>query len=115
MTWSPSTWPGDRSAQIEWHGSKVGDHVDLDQRVSRNATGGRDGCPHGRLLAKPAQKYLVHSCIVLQIIQINIALQDLVHRGTGGFELLLNLIEHTFGVNLDVAFSVIPYACDEQQ
>src|SRR5207244_10499476 len=56
-----------------------------------------------------------HPGIVLQVVQVHVALQDLVHRRSDALELLLDLIEDAFRMHLDVAFGVKPDAGDEYQ
>src|SRR5439155_5714122 len=68
------------------------DHVDLDQRVAGNAAGRRNRRPHRRLGAKAPLEHLVHAGVVLQVVQVDVTLQDLFHRRSRAFELLLDLI-----------------------
>ena len=53
---------------------------------------------------KRPSKHLVHPGVVLQVVQIDVALQDLLHRRSGRLELLLDAVQHNLGVQLDVAF-----------
>src|SRR5437899_272930 len=54
----------------------AGNHVDLNQRVAGNASRGRDGRAHGRLRAEASEKHLVHARVVLEIVQVHVALQN---------------------------------------
>ena len=96
-------------------GSDVGDHVDFDQGVSRYPSGGCDGGPDRRVFAETPAENLVHRLVVLEVIQINIALQDLFHGRARVLQLFLNLIEHVLGVSLDVALEMRALARDEEQ
>src|SRR5712692_3742594 len=95
--------------------SDAGDAIDLHQRVSGDPARGGDGRPHARLGPELAQEDLVHAGVVLQVVQVDVDLQDLLHRRARGFELLLDLVEHVRGVALDVALEVRADAGDEQQ
>src|SRR6267143_5347232 len=95
--------------------SESGDHIDLDQGVAGNATGGCDRSSHWRLVPKSTLKSFIHCSIVFQIVQIDVALEDLVHGGTGALELLLDLIQNVLGVRLDVALEMRAHARQEQQ
>lgn len=57
----------------------AGDHVDFDQRIPWDAARGRDGRAHRRLIAKAALENFVHFLVVFQVVQIHIALENLVH------------------------------------
>ena len=92
-----------------------GDHVHLDQRVARNPARRGDGGAHRRVLAEAALKDLVHSLVVLQVVQENAALQHLVHGRSGVLQRLLNLVQHVGGVRLDVAWKVRASAGNEEQ
>src|SRR5262245_35412912 len=91
------------------------DHVDLDERVSRNPAGSGDGRPHWRFRTEAALEHLVHAGIVLQVVEIDVALQDLLHRRPDALELLLDLIEDRLGVYLDIAFGVVADAGNEYE
>ncbi len=62
------------------HGSNRRNTVDLHQRISRNAACGRDRGPHRRFGAEPAHVGFVHRSVVLQVVQVHVHLQHLVHR-----------------------------------
>src|SRR5207244_1108911 len=83
-------------------GSDVGDAVDLDERVAGDAAGGRDGRPDARLRAEAALVHLVHPVIVLQVVEVDVDLEHLLHRGANALELLLHLVEDDLRVRLDV-------------
>src|SRR5689334_3026783 len=104
-SWTP-VWPA---------GSDAGDAVDLDQRVARDAAGGGDRRAHARLGAEAAEEDLVHAGVVLQVVQVDVDLEDLLHRGAHRLELLLHLVEHVLRVRLDVALEVRADAGDEDQ
>src|SRR5688572_4668396 len=59
--------------------SDVRDAVDLDQRVARNAAGGRDRRAHSRLRAEAAAEDGVHAVVVLQVVQVDVDLEHLLH------------------------------------
>ena len=96
-------------------GSDACDAVDLDERVARDPAGRGDRRADARLRAKAAEEGLVHRRVVLQVVQIHVHLQHLLHRGADILEPLLDLVEHVLGVGLDVAFEVRADAGDEDE
>src|SRR5882724_867821 len=81
--------PARRPAQAQAE-SNARDYVDLDERVSGNTTGRGNGSAYWRLGPEAAEKRFVHARIILQIVEIDIALQDFVHRRPDALELLLD-------------------------
>ena len=71
--------------------------------IPGNAPGSRNRRPNGRLVAEAALKDFVHPGVVLQVVQVDVALEDLVHGRARAFQLLADLVEHSLGVDLDVA------------
>src|SRR5512141_1883874 len=92
-----------------------GDAVDLDERVAGNPSGGGDRRADRGLRAEAAEEHLVHRRVVLQVVQVDVDLQDLLHRGADLLELLLDLVEHVLRVGLDVALEVGTDAGDEDK
>src|SRR5437762_8839979 len=97
----PRSHEDTKNATYCFWSSDVRDHVDLDERVPGNAARGRDRGPHRRLGAEAALEHLVHALVVLQVVQVDVTLQDLLHGRSNARELLLDLIEDVFGVRLD--------------
>src|SRR5881397_3258687 len=95
--------------------SDVGDNVDFDQRGSRYPSGGCNRSPYRRFFSETPSEDFVHRLVVLEVIQINIALQDLFHGRARVLQLFLNLIKHVLGVSLDVALKMRALARDEEQ
>ena len=60
--------------------------------VIENRTGGGGTIGTG-LVAKATQEHLVHRRVVLQVIQVHVALQHLLHRGAGLLQFGLELID----------------------
>jgi len=95
-------------------GSNVRNDVDLYQRIAGDSGGG-DGSPHRRFGAEAPLENFVHARVVLQVSQVNVALEALFHRGADLFELLLDLVEHSLGMHLDVPGLMVSDAGDEDQ
>src|ERR1017187_8798929 len=93
----------------------VRDHVDLNQRIARNSTGGGNRGAHRRFRAEAALEHFIHGCPVLNIVEIDVGLQDLFHGRSHALQLLLDGIQHDFGMGLDVARDVRSYTGDEEQ
>src|SRR5438067_2511859 len=53
------------------------DHIDFHERVAWNSAGRGDRRPNGGLGAEAALEHLVHAGVVLQVVQVDVALQDL--------------------------------------
>jgi len=70
---------------------------------------------HRRLRPEAAQKRLIHACVVLQVVEIDVALQDLFHGGADALQLLLDGIQHNLGMGLDIAWDVRAHAGNEEQ
>ena len=49
-------------------------------------------------LPRSGLENLVHGRVIFQIVQVHVALQNLVHRRAGIFELRLNFVQHVLGV-----------------
>src|SRR5437763_10713202 len=54
----------------------VGDAIDLNQGVSRNATGSSNGGAHRRFISETALEFFIHRGVILQIVQIDVDLQN---------------------------------------
>ena len=96
-------------------GSDASDDVDFDEGVAGDAAGGCDGCAHGRFGAEAAEEGLVHFLVVLEVVEVDIALEDFVHGRAAGVEALFDFIEDVLGVGLDVAFEVRADSGDEDE
>src|SRR6185436_14763129 len=55
------------------------DAINFDQRVPGDPSWGGDCSPNRRILAETSKEHVVHSRIVLEIVEIDIDLQDFVH------------------------------------
>ena len=69
----------------------------------------------GGSVAEATPEHLVHGVVVLEVIEVHVALEALFHRRAHVLELLFNLVEHVFGVGLDVALEMRAHAGHEQQ
>src|SRR5271169_5543774 len=95
--------------------SDAGDAVDLHEGVARNSPRRGDRGPDAGLRPEAAQKHLVHRLVVLEVGQIHVDLQDLLHRGADSLELLLHLLEDVLRVGLDVPLEVGADAREEDE
>src|SRR3954452_3939136 len=73
--------------------SDTRDTVVLHERVSRDATGGSNRRTNTWLWTEAAQEHFVHPGIVLQVVQVHVYLQHLLHRRADFFQLLLHFVE----------------------
>ena len=53
--------------------------------------------------------------IIVQVVEVYIHFQYLVHGGAGFHKLFLNFIENVIGVRGNVPLKVGPFACNEDQ
>src|ERR1700734_246206 len=95
--------------------SDVSDDVDLDQRIAGNAGGWRPGGTHRRDVT-PVEAAIdrVHAVIIFQVIQEDADLQAFLQRGPRFDQILLDLLQHAAGVDLDIAGLMITHARQEQ-
>ena len=94
--------------------SDVGDHVDLNERIAGNSSGG-DGSSHRRFGAETPLEDFIHARVILQVRQVNVALEALFHGRADLLELLLDLVEDTFSMHFDITRLMVSYAGDEDQ
>src|SRR4029077_20102330 len=93
----------------------VSDAIDLNKRVPRHASHGRNGRAHRRLAAEASQVHFVHGGIVLDVVEIDIYFQHFLHRRAGVGQLFFDFVENMFGVGRNVARKVRTLAGNEQQ
>src|SRR4051812_26051050 len=72
--------------------SEVCDYVNLDQRIPRYAPCGRNRGAYWWLRAKAALIDLIHSRIIFEVVQVDVALEHLFHRRSDALKLLLDRI-----------------------
>src|SRR5665647_3409297 len=76
----------------------VSDHVNLHQRIARNSARGGNRSAHRRFRPEAALEGFIHAGVVLQVVEIDVALQDLFHGGADALQLLLDGIQHNLGM-----------------
>jgi hypothetical protein len=94
--------------------SDICDHINLHQRIAWD-TGCGDGGSHWRFSAEASLKNLIHARVVLQVGQVNVAFEDLIHRGAGFLKLLLDLVKDSLGMHFDITSLMVADAGDEDQ
>src|SRR5437667_9228755 len=93
----------------------VGDEVDFDQRVAGDAASRRDGRTHGRNLAPATGIDRVHLGPVVDVVEVDVDLEHLLHRRSGTDEVFFQLVEHMFRVLFDGPLEVCADTGQEQQ
>src|ERR1700684_2424918 len=82
----------------------VGDEIDFYQRVARDAPGRGYGGANRWHLPPAACIHGVHFGPVVDVVQVDVDFEYLVHRGAGTLQVLLQLVKHMLGVLLNRAF-----------
>src|SRR5687767_7410707 len=72
--------------------SADGDAVHFDERAPWDPAVARDRRAHRRVRTETAAEYRVHPVVILDVVQIHVDLEHLVHRGADLFELRLDLV-----------------------
>src|SRR3954447_22770661 len=92
----------------------VGDQIDFDQGIAGNTAGGGDGGADGRNVAEAAFVDGVHPFPVLDVVQIHIHLENLVHRGTRADQGFFQLVKNMLGVLFDRPLKMRAYPGQEE-
>ena len=74
-----------------------------------------DGGADRRVGTEPAPEHRVHPVVILQVVEVDVHLEDLVHRRSGLFQFRLDLVEHRLGMHGDVAGLVVALSGDEHK
>src|SRR5580698_8447598 len=87
----------------------ISNEVDLNERATRNASGGRDCRTHGRHLPPASCVNGVHLGPVVDVIEVDIYLQHLFHGRTRTDQVLLQFIENMLCMLLDCPGEMCTY------
>ena len=94
--------------------SDICDHIDLHQRFAWDSGNG-DGGSYWRFSAEAPLKDLIHARLVFQVGQVDVAFEDLIHRGADFLKLLLDLVKDSLGMHCDITSLMVADAGDEDQ